>query len=203
MESIYDGGLAFVMLRRPLRWMIALALAATVPGVIMGATPCVAATTTCTALSKWPCHGGDPGGRVLRTLRTDVYSAVKVTGDHVEHRSYDSYWITGNSCGFGQTGWSPTMALATFASSLPRSALSQQIGRHLSREGWRKGGPAALDQQTNSAVYSWRQELDGRSASVSLLQVPPGDLDVSVPHGQSAWALGAIWQPLPHGVNCP
>jgi hypothetical protein len=186
----------------PLRWVLALALAATVAGAITDPTPGVAATTTCTAASKWPCHGGDPGGRVLRTLQTDVYSAAKVTGDDVEHRSYDSYWITGNPCGFGQTGWSPTMAMATFASSLPRSALTQQIGRHVSREGWR-ANPAARAHQTDGAVNSWWRESDGRPVSVSLSQVPPGDLDVSAPSGQSVWALGASWQPQPHGVNCP
>jgi hypothetical protein len=190
------------MLRLPLRWVLALALAATVTGAITGPTPGVAATTTCTAASKWPCHGGDPGGRVLRTLQEDLYTAAKVTGDHVGHRSYDSYWITGNPCGFGRTGWSPTMALATFASSLRRSALSQQIGRHLSREGW-KANPAVLTLQTGGAVNCWRRELDGRPASVSLSQVPPDESTVTAPYGQSVWALGASWQPQPHGVNCP
>ena len=190
------------MIRLPLRWALAFALTVTVAGVMTGETPADAASTTCTAASKWPCHGGDPGGRVLRMLRTDVYSAVKVTGGIVEHRSYDSYWITGNPCGFGQTGWSPTMAMATFASSLPRSALSQQIGRHLSREGWR-AIPAATGHQADGAVNSWWRESDGRPASVSLSRVPPGDLDVSALYRQSVWALGASWQPQPHGVNCP
>ena len=117
------------MQRLPLWGVLALAFVATVAGVITGPTLEVAAITTCTAASKWPCHGGDPGERVLRTLQTDVYSAAKVTGDPVEHRSYDSYWITGNPCGFGQTGWSPTMAMATFVSSLRRSTISQAIAR--------------------------------------------------------------------------
>lgn len=190
------------MLRQPLRWVLALALIATVAGVITGATPGLAATTTCTAASKWPCHGGDPGGRVLQTIQTDVYSAAKVTGDRVEHRSYDSFWITGNDCGFGQTGWSLTMAMATFASTLRRSALSQRIARHLSSEGW-KASPPPMPGQTGDVVNSWSRELDGRPASASLSQVPPGDLDVTATHGQSVWALGASWQPQPHGVNCP
>jgi hypothetical protein len=190
------------MLRLPLLWVLALALGATIAGAVTGATPGVAATTACTAASKWPCHGGDPGGRVLRTLQTDVYSAARFTGDHVEHRSYDSYWITGNPCGFGLTGWSPTMALATFVSSLRRSALSLQIGQHLSSEGW-KANPAAMAHRTNGAVKTWRQTFGGRPASVSLSQVPPDESDVTASDGASVWALGASWQPEPHGVNCP
>jgi hypothetical protein len=94
------------------------------------------------------------------------------------------------------------MAMATFVSSLRRSTIAQQIGRHLSREGW-KTIPAAMGHQTDGAVNSWRRQLDGRPASVSLSHVPPDGSNVTAPSGQSVWALGASWQPQPHGVNCP
>ena len=148
--------------------------------------------------------GGDPNGQVLKTLRMNAYSAAKITGvDHVEKRSYDSVWITNaGPCGFGQTGWSPTVAQAAFASSLQRSAVLQQIELRLAREGW-KPNPAGMPPQTDGAVKSWQRELDGQVASVSLWQVPPEDTDLRVADGQSEWNLGAVWQPQPRGVECP
>ena len=61
------------------------------------------------------------------------------------------------------------MAMATFATSLRRSALSQQIARFLSREGWKANPSCNRITDPMAAPSSWERELDGRPASVSLV----------------------------------
>jgi hypothetical protein len=197
----------FRLTRSLLRFIAVLAIGLTAAGSVIGGTAEVAGAT-CSQTSNWPCRGGDPGGHVLKTLRQDVYAAARVNGDRIAHRSYDSFWTVGESCGFGPDGWSKTMAMAVFATSLRRSVLTRGIQRSLGHEGWMPGPVTNAGQK--EVVAQWIRALHGQVATIQLFRVTSanGVVDTmtgsrAVRRGQSGWALAASWQPRPAGSQCP
>ncbi len=141
---------------------------------------------------KFHHSGGDPGGSILNSLRSQVRSAVPagatITGSH----SAEPVW---NSRGCdGSTGWTEPSYGLTFRSNDPPLAVIAFTNHVLTSEGWQ-----------HVSVPNYREIND------VWIKTPSGSATISLQSGQGATAAPGKWSlggdlptvKLSKAVECP
>jgi hypothetical protein len=136
--------------------------------------------------------GGDPGGRILASLRpalSAVPSGSTVLSVHEHPSSYSKKCPDNRG---GRSGWDYVAVVTTFHSALNPSAVLESVGHNLETQGWKA---VAIEWDHNAwqlaPAAEWAKAVaHGKTAHAVVYQYPEGFGEAS-----GSWYLNANAQP--------
>jgi hypothetical protein len=123
--------------------------------------------------------GGDPGGRMLKSLQATTRAAIAPGSKILSSRSDGAEWLDGSEACNGKAGWILVHTNVIFTSPLPASRVIAGAEAALSAQGW-TGPPMATS-------IGWSKTVNGGTWSVLLDQGENLDGKV-IPHQWELWA---------------